>query len=529
VPYDAQAGEAIVQAFAELAVYIKGPLAGQPAELRAFQAEWFRQIYGTLDEEGKRQFRTAFILQPKKVGKTYLAAFIALMMISLYGQYGGEVYSLANSRDQAAEVFKAARDMVAMSPGLQALGFWFDDDVRPSTKTITYRPLNAVYRALAAEQAALHGKGPYGLIVDELHAMRDREAIDAVREGMGIWPDPLTLYITNHGTLGESEPFWEEYDYAKRVLEEPDFDREYYAAINEAPDRLTDDELLEEGPHWYEIHPGLGDTVSVDFMRRACREAKEKPSQRAFVLQMHLGRPTQPVEAAIDMAHWRACASAEVTEKAFEGRRCAIGLDLSSRWDLTSATLVFPEDDGGRTWLSWSWIPRANATRIEELTKRPMRAWLDDPKVPLLSTQGNEIRFDEIESFLVELSARYDVAAVVYDPKFATQLAQNLDQAGLVMIEFLPSFKTYTEPVQNVESQINGHRLRHSGDKLLDYAASSLGIKNDQDWGSKPIKIDRRRSSKRIDPIVAGIMAEAYWVKAEPPVAPLSARDFAVG
>lgn len=529
MPYDEQAADEIVRAWAQLAVHIKGPLAGQSAPLKPWQENWIRQLYGTLDEDGKRQFRTVFILQPKKIGKTYVAAMIALLSLTLYAEYGSEVFSLANSKEQASEVFKAAAALVDNSPFLQEMEL----DVRPSTKEIRFGEMRTRYKALAADSDNLHGLGPAVLIVDELHAMKNRLAIDAVREGMVIWPNRLTFYITNMAPIDESEPFWEELEFARKVRDGIIDAPTYLPFITEAPAHLSDDELLEEGPHWYDINPALGDPregalVDISALREAAREAKEKPSMRGEILRLHFCRASQSAEAAVDFALWQEAKDATLTADEMIGRRCAVGIDLSSHTDLTSITAAFPESGDGRTWLSWSWLPEERIAALEKQTGKPLRRWIDDPNVPLSATAGPTIQYADIEKFCEQLNQTYNVAGFVYDPKFANQLAQNLINAGLEMIEFQASWKAYTEPWEATEGRIARKAIRHRGDPILDWGAKSLVVKRSPDGLVKPTKPDRKKDQRRIDPWAAGLMAESLLIHQQE-LPPVTADDLVFG
>ena len=105
--------------FVENLVHVKAEWAGTPIKLEPFQAFLLANIFGWLDvATGYRRFRQAFILLPRKNGKSLLAAAIALYMIFTTGEQGAEGYSGATSLDQANEVFGPAKKMVAMTPGL---------------------------------------------------------------------------------------------------------------------------------------------------------------------------------------------------------------------------------------------------------------------------------------------------------------------------------------------------------------------------------------------------------------------------
>ena len=96
----------------------KGTWAGKPFELIDWQEQIIRDIFGTLKPNGYRQFNTAYIEIPKKMGKSELAAAVALLLTCGDGEERAEVYGCAADRQQASIVFEVAADMVRMCPAL---------------------------------------------------------------------------------------------------------------------------------------------------------------------------------------------------------------------------------------------------------------------------------------------------------------------------------------------------------------------------------------------------------------------------
>lgn len=512
--YNKVRAEELIQFFEQYLVYIDGPLAGQPIKLRDWQKKPLREIYGRMDPEtGKRQIHTAFIQWNKKHGKTEIfAAGVCLYAMTLGSAYGARVYAGANSRDQAAEIYNAVEQMVRMSEKLHELGFDPESDIYSASKKVVFRPQNSFFQALAAEAGPLHGKKPTVLVVDEIHAMKDRRMIDALREGMGTIDEPFTLYITNMGEIGASPVFWEEKKYADEVLKNPEIDPGYYAELWEAPAHMTDDELLEEGPHWKQLNPGLGDFMSWEDIRRACREAKKKPQQRVEVLRLRLGRPTQPVTAWIPIENWRACKVEDLTVDDLIGRECYAGLDLSSKWDFSALCLVFPEADGGAVFWPYAYIPKENAANIERITGKPIRDWVKAGKI--LETEGNVIDLDFIENHIRTLSKQFRIRQLAFDPRFAEQITQHIEQMGITRVEFNQSNARYTEPCQEFE-RIIGQKskntgkplLKHDGNPVFEFCIESTAIKVDPGEGFRPVKItERKTDSRRIDMTVAAVM-----------------------
>ena len=143
--YDKTAADHAVM-FIEQLRHTKGEFYNQPFYLMPWQEQIVRDVFGIVKADGNRQFNTAYVEISKKNGKSELAAAIALYMLCADGEQRAEVYGCAADRDQASLVFDVACDMVRLCPALQKRC-----DIRPSRKTIVYKPTNSIYKALSAD------------------------------------------------------------------------------------------------------------------------------------------------------------------------------------------------------------------------------------------------------------------------------------------------------------------------------------------------------------------------------------------
>lgn len=515
--FDETKAERAVQFFNKYMVYTRGSSAGQPFVLRPWQEEPIRRLFGTIDPEDlKRQYQLSMWVLPKKNGKTALAAGLALYMISLGGEYGAEVFSAANSRDQAAEVFKCAKDAIKLCCDnnlgrLDAL-FEYERDVFSSPHKILYRPLNATYMPLAAESGIVQGKNPSFLIVDEIHEMRDRALIDALREGMGTREDPLSLYITNMGELGGSPVFWQEWDYAKRVLEDPTLDPNYLPVLYEAPEGMTEEQLLTEGPHWFSLNPALGDFLSVKDFRRSCREAREMPSKKQNVLRLRLCKAVQSYTAWLSTDEWDQCidptwkdAPLADVEECLAGRPCFVGIDLSTKLDITSAVCVFPEASGGYAILEYAWLPRERVKDLSAKCEVDFQKFAD--RGDLILTDGNVQDFHEIQKHVIGyLGGKFDVQQDHLDPHQAHAMMLALQEAGRTPVEITQDYNQLSEPSKEFEKAIKQKQIRHRGNRLMRWCVGHVEIASDTKDNIKPVKPKRSEAKYRIDPVVATVL-----------------------
>lgn len=115
--YDKQKADRAVT-FIENLCHTKGKWAGKRFWLLPWQEQLIRDIFGIVKLDGNRQFRTAFVEICKKVGKSELAAAIALYLLYADNEPSAEFYGAAADRQQASIVFDVARQMVEMSPAL---------------------------------------------------------------------------------------------------------------------------------------------------------------------------------------------------------------------------------------------------------------------------------------------------------------------------------------------------------------------------------------------------------------------------
>ena len=182
--------------FIECLKHTKGRWAGKDFKLIDWQEEIIRDLFGIVKETGYRQFNTAYIEIPKKMGKSELAAAVALLLTCGDGEERAEVYGCAADRQQATIVFDVAADMVRMSPALSKRV-----KILASQKRMIYKPTNSFYQVLSAEAYSKHGFNIHGVVFDELHTQPNRKLFDVMTKGSGdARTQPLYFLITTAGT-----------------------------------------------------------------------------------------------------------------------------------------------------------------------------------------------------------------------------------------------------------------------------------------------------------------------------------------
>lgn len=470
--------------------HVKAPYYGERFIPEPWQEAYLRQLYGTVDERGRRQYRQSLLFIPRKSGKTTLAAALGLYHTFAAGEKGGEVYCAAGSRDQAALVFNTARDMLRQNPVLMERAKVID-----SRKNISNVLTGTFFRALAADAHTAYGLNASVIICDELGFWRDRQLYDALVTSTGARVDPLILVITtagmDHHGIGH-----EVYDYAKKVQDGVVVDKTFLPCLFEAgPEDPWDDPAT-----WARANPALGTFRNRDELAALCQRAVEVPALESAFRRLYLNQWVSAETSWISLDKWDECdlsTSRQLTDRPAWG-----GLDLSSTTDLSSFTLVFPDDNDPPAYdvLSWSWIPEE---RIHTNRDRvPYDAW--QRQEYLETTPGNVVDYRHIKHKILELASLYDIQEIGFDRWNSSQLVTELLDEGAPMVEVGMGYASLSTPTKWLEELILARRLRHGGNPVLRWAASNVTIEMDPAGNIKPSKA---KSMQRIDPIVSLVLA----------------------
>ena len=491
--YDKDAADYAVM-FIESLCHTKGTWAGKPFELIDWQEQIIRDLFGILKPNGYRQFNTAYVEIPKKMGKSELAAAVALLLTCGDGEERAEVYGCAADRQQAAIVFDVAADMVRMCPALSRRV-----KILASQKRIIYKPTNSFYQVLSAEAYSKHGFNIHGVVFDELHTQPNRKLFDVMTKGSGdARMQPLYFLITTAGTDTHSICY-ETHQKAKDILEGRKIDPTFYPVIYGADESedWTDPKV------WRKANPSLGITVGIDKVRAACESARQNPGEENAFRQLRLNQWVKQAVRWMPMEKWDACAFA-VNEDALEGRVCYGGLDLSSTTDITAFVLVFPptDEDDRYVVLPYFWIPEDSMDLRVRRDHVPYEVW--ERQGYLMTTEGNVVHYGYIEKFIERLGEKFNIREIAFDRWGAIQMVQNLEGMGFTVVPFGQGFKDMSPPTKELMKLVLEKRIAHGGHPVLRWMMDNIYIRTDP---AGNIKADKERSTEKIDGAVATIMA----------------------
>lgn len=480
--------------FIENLCHTKGKWAGKRFWLLPWQEQLIRDIFGIVKPDGYRQFRTAFVEICKKVGKSELAAAVALYLLYADNEPSAEVYGAAADRQQASIVFDVARQMVEMSPALLKRS-----KLMTATKRIVNYGNSGYYQVLSAEVGGKHGFSVSGLVFDEIHTQPNRQLYDVLTKGSSdARQNPLHFIITTAGTDRHSIAY-ELHTKAVDILEGRRVDPTFYPVVY----GLKDDEDWEDEANWYKVNPSLGYTVDIERLRDAYREAKQNPADEVTFKWLRLNMWVSSTVAWIPDAIFMK-GNEEIDLASLEGRDCYGGLDLSSTGDITALVLMFPPRDEDEKYilLPFFWVPEETIPQRVKAASIPYDIW--ERQGYLLSTEGNVIHYDFIEKFINDLAEKYHICEIAVDRWNATQMIQNLEGDGFTMVPFRQGFASMSGPTKDFYRLLMEGQIIHGGHPVLRWMAGNVVVDTDP---AGNIKVTKAKSKEKIDGIVAAIMA----------------------
>ena len=489
--------------FIENLCHTKGKWAGTPFWLLPWQEQLIRDIFGIVKPDGNRQFRTAFVEICKKVGKSELAAAVALYLLYADNEPSAEVYGAAADRQQASIVFEVAADMVRMCPA----ALMKRSKLMGATKRIVNYSNAGYYQVLSAEVGGKHGFSVSGLVFDEIHTQPNRQLYDVLTKGSSdARQNPLHFIITTAGNDRHSIAF-ELHTKAVDILEGRRVDPTFYPVVY----GLKDDEDWEDEANWYKVNPSLGYTVDIERLRDACREAKQNPADEITFKWLRCNMWVSSTVAWIpDAIYMRG--NEPIDMDALAGRDCYAGLDLSSTGDITALVLIFPPRDEEEKYvlLPYFWIPEETIPRRVKANSVPYDIW--EKQGYIMSTEGNVIHYDFIEKFIMDLSEKYHILEIAVDRWNATQMIQNLEGEGFTIVPFGQGFSSMSAPTKEFYRLLMEGRIIHGGNPVLRWMAGNVVIDTDP---AGNIKVTKAKSKEKIDGIVAAIMALDRCIRQE--------------
>ena len=476
--------------------HVKGELGGKKFILEKWQKdEIIKPLFGWVDKNGLRKYRTCYIEIPRKNGKSNLSAAIALYMLFSDGEIGAEVVSCAASRQQANIVFSIAKQMCINNKELNKRAKVFRN-------AITIESNGSYYKSISADSHTAHGMNLSCAIFDELHAQRERELWDVVNTSTGARKQPLIIAITTAG-FDKQSVCYELSQYATKVRDGVLKDETFLPVLYRA--EPEDDWKSEEV--WKKANAGYGTIIKKEYFKQQFNKALNTPSFVNTFKRLHLNIWTGAESAWLTPDEWNSCNIAPIDLKRLEGRDCFAGLDLASVRDISALVLIFPDEDENFEVVPFLFVPESKVEQRTGGDGVDYRTW--GQQGYMIVTEGNVQDYNFIQAKYVELADKFNIVSCAFDRWNSSQLVINLMNEGAKMNPIGMGFISQNLPTKMLEGLVLDKKLNHGGHPVLKWMMSNIVLQEDP---AGNIKINKGKSKDKIDGIAALIMALAEYM-----------------
>ena len=493
-PSVARVTAADVIAFIEqVCVVPEGRLVGRPLRLMDWQKDLLRLIYD--NPEGPT--RRAVVSMGRKNSKTTTSA--CLLLAHLCGpparlRPNSQLFSAAQSRDQAAILFSLASKMVRLNPMLaQAVR------IQETAKALTCDELGTRYRALSAEATTAHGLSPSLVIFDELGRVRGPRSplYEALETATAAQEDPLSIIISTQAATDG--------DLLSILIDDALAGHDPLTVIKlyTAPPEL--DPFSEEAIR--AANPAFDSFMNRDEVLRMAEDARRMPSRQAEYENLILNRRVEASTPFLSALAWNACGG---EPRDLTGLSVFVGLDLSESGDMTAIVLAHVDPTDG-VWhvKPLFWLPEERLIEKAARDRAPYDLWRD--RGFLETTPGPVISYEDVADRLKEVFEDHDVIKIAFDQWHFDTFKPWLIKAGFSeltikekFVEFGQGYRSMSPALRDLERLILEKKLRHGSHPVLNMCAANATIVRSA-VGDR--KLDKRQATRRVDGLIALTMA----------------------
>ena len=479
-------------AFAEHTKMYEGQWKGKFLELQPWQIHVLCSIYGwKRRSDNLRRFRKAYIQVGRKAGKSSLIS--TLMLYDLLTTPGAQSLSACTKRDTARIIFNHVKETIRQN---EALGKRLK--IYNSTARVVNEKMAGYFESLASDSERMDGLNPSCCCIDEVASMDDYDILKRLQSGQGSRQEPLIFEISsasdNMESVGHSELKRLE-DILSGIYKDDTF---FGIAYGLDPEDDWRDESL-----YIKANPGLGITVSKEFLHNLKVEAMQNPRLEGEFRTRNLGQFITPIQSWIRPQVWEVCAKNAKTFKLDKDKPyyAVAGLDLSKKNDLTAFTACVYQEDKFYLFHK-AYFPLSMMKEKTHTDNELWRYWTEQRIVTGTSgsTVDYKVMYKDIEAFNEE----WHLENILFDPYNSNALIDSL-QDEFELVEVQQNLRNMSPYLKSFEEQVYKGTIVDAS-PLMQWQMAHAEVYVDPNENLKVQKPNSRQSGKRVDNVICAAM-----------------------
>lgn len=435
-------------------------------------------LYGWVHKDtGHRRFREALIFIARKNGKTTMISGLSNYAVSKDNEPGARVYVLANTKQQAGELFDESRAMVQKSPQLRKR-------MRENQKGIFFDKAQSRIEPRASDSKKLDGLNTHLGIFDEIHEFKNFKLINVIKKSRGARKQPMIVYITTAGYQLEG-PLVEYYEIAEDVLEGViEQDRKFYFMAE-----MDDIKEIDNPELWIKANPNIGVSLDLPSLIDDWNTDKHTEAEKNDWITKQFNIFVDNDEMSFVGIEILKRNEKVIDTDFLKGMECIGGYDLSSTEDFTSAGLEFPLENGDVFALSHSWVPQVKVDKDNEsinFKEFVKKGWLTI--IP-----GEYVKHEYVYDWFVEMSKQYFIKKICYDPANAYRLNEDLKTHGFETQVVRQGHFSLSPALKDIRQLLLDGKIVSNQNRLFRWYMNNVKLIEDRNGNFLPSKQSKYR------------------------------------
>lgn len=455
------------------------PLLGKPFILQPWQIFATMNLFGFYyTGTDERRFKEAFMMTPRKSGKTSFAGALAFAVSILQRKSGSKVYIVANALKQTLEAFnfiKFTLNYKGLADDFKILDNSFNHSVEYTFMDEEGRPDGLLnINAMASNPDSQDSFNCNFAIADEVAAYKKAAQYNRFKEAMKAYRNKLMIGITTAGDNANSFGY-RRMEYGIKVVSGQIKDDSLFVMIARADQNENGDvDYLDPIQH-EKANLSYGVTVSPEELMTEALQAQNDPQQRKDFLSRSLNIYTTAIRAYFDIEEFRRSDSKynwTLDELAKLPIEWYGGADLSRMHDLTAAALV-GNYNGVMIIITHAFFPITQAVRKAEEDNIPLYGWKEDGWLTLCNSET--VNYSDIVNWFVDMKKKgFKIRVIGQDKKFAREFFLDMKSKRFNIVDQPQYYYVKSQGFRHIEKQAKDGNLYYLHSEAYEYCVSNV-------------------------------------------------------
>lgn len=480
---------------------VKNKSTTRPFILLLWQSVIVTCIFAFVHKETEfRKYKEVILLIGRKNGKTWLGAAIGLYLEIGDGEIDANVCIASAGEKQADLLYNIAYKLAKTSN--QAL----QNQLEIYKKEIAFPKTDSKFYKIFGSGDSMEGQDLHGVLIDELHVIKERATFDALVKSKSARNQGLTFIMTTAGTVrdGIYDSKMLEYRYLLKQFEADIDDGSYVDNVLPFLFEIDDVKDIEDIRNWYKANPGLGVIHKLDELKDHVIKAKISSASMKDLLTKYFNVVNNEGNAFFDYQTLIIKNEENIEWNMLGIDYGILGLDLSLTTDLTCASILFKSPYFNEYFVRQMYfLPEG---RLEEAIKKdniPYDEYVEQGYMIL--SKGKIIDYKDIDKWVEKVEQEMDmkIMYVGYDSWNAKRwVYDNIDKYGEENIVSIRQGYNNTSEFNLINELFIDGLIKHNNNPLLLIHLSNVYVEYNSDGNIRMVK-KSKNTTQRIDGFAA--------------------------